>query len=284
MKLYTTISELQEAPNKEREKGFKIGFVPTMGALHKGHLSLVQHAGEMADIVVVSIFVNPTQFNDTVDLANYPRTLADDLEKLSTQHCDYVFFPSVEEIYPVTDTRRFEFGNLETVMEGKFRPGHFNGVAQVVSKLFDIVQPDKAFFGLKDFQQLAIIKNLVIQLKLDIEIVPCEIVRESDGLAMSSRNKLLLPEYRACVPVIYQTLMKARELAFVKSVAEVKDFVFDAINAIALLKVEYFEIVDDRTLIPVPDWSDIGIKVGCIAVQAGKVRLIDNLIFNVNVN
>jgi len=284
MKLYTTISELQEALNKEREKGFKIGFVPTMGALHKGHLSLVQHAGEMADIVVVSIFVNPTQFNDTVDLANYPRTLADDLEKLSTQHCDYVFFPSVEEIYPVTDTRRFEFGNLETVMEGKFRPGHFNGVAQVVSKLFDIVQPDKAFFGLKDFQQLAIIKNLVIQLKLDIEIVPCEIVRESDGLAMSSRNKLLLPEYRACVPVIYQTLMKARELAFVKSVAEVKDFVFDAINAIALLKVEYFEIVDDRTLIPVPDWSDIGIKVGCIAVQAGKVRLIDNLIFNVNVN
>jgi len=284
MKLYTTISELQEALNIEREKGFKIGFVPTMGALHKGHLSLVQHAGEMADIVVVSIFVNPTQFNDTVDLANYPRTLADDLEKLSTQHCDYVFFPSVEEIYPVTDTRRFEFGNLETVMEGKFRPGHFNGVAQVVSKLFDIVQPDKAFFGLKDFQQLAIIKNLVIQLKLDIEIVPCEIVRESDGLAMSSRNKLLLPEYRACVPVIYQTLMKARELAFVKSVAEVKDFVFDAINAIALLKVEYFEIVDDRTLIPVPDWSDIGIKVGCIAVQAGKVRLIDNLIFNVNVN
>jgi len=284
MKLYTTISELQEALNKEREKGFKIGFVPTMGALHKGHLSLVQHAGEMADIVVVSIFVNPTQFNDTVDLANYPRTLADDLEKLSTQHCDYVFFPSVEEIYPVTDTRRFEFGNLETVMEGKFRPGHFNGVAQVVSKLFDIVQPDKAFFGLKDFQQLAIIKNLVIQLKLDIEIVPCEIVRESDGLAMSSRNKLLLPEYRACVPVIYQTLMKARELAFVKSVAEVKDFVFDAINAIALLKVEYFEIVDDRTLIPVPDWSGTGIKVGCIAVQAGKVRLIDNLIFNVNVN
>jgi len=284
MKLYTTISELQDALNIEREKGFKIGFVPTMGALHKGHLSLVQHAGEMADIVVVSIFVNPTQFNDTVDLANYPRTLADDLEKLSTQHCDYVFFPSVEEIYPVTDTRRFEFGNLETVMEGKFRPGHFNGVAQVVSKLFDIVQPDKAFFGLKDFQQLAIIKNLVIQLKLDIEIVPCEIVRESDGLAMSSRNKLLLPEYRACVPVIYQTLMKARELAFVKSVAEVKDFVFDAINAIALLKVEYFEIVDDRTLIPVPDWSDIGIKVGCIAVQAGKVRLIDNLIFNVNVN
>jgi len=284
MKLYTTISELQDALNIEREKGFKIGFVPTMGALHKGHLSLVQHAGEMADIVVVSIFVNPTQFNDTVDLANYPRTLADDLEKLSTQHCDYVFFPSVEEIYPVTDTRRFEFGNLETVMEGKFRPGHFNGVAQVVSKLFDIVQPDKAFFGLKDFQQLAIIKNLVIQLKLDIEIVPCEIVRESDGLAMSSRNKLLLPEYRACVPVIYQTLMKARELAFVKSVAEVKDFVFDAINAIALLKVEYFEIVDDRTLIPVPDWSGTGIKVGCIAVQAGKVRLIDNLIFNVNVN
>ena len=283
MKLYTTISSLQAALKKEREKGFKIGFIPTMGALHDGHLSLVRHAGEMTEIVVVSIFVNPTQFNDTNDLANYPRTLEDDLEKLATQRCDYVFSPSVEEIYPVPDTRRFEFGDLETVMEGQFRPGHFNGVAQVVSKLFNIVQPDKAFFGRKDFQQLAIIRDLVLQLKLAIEIIPCEIVREADGLAMSSRNKLLLPEYRKCVPMIYKSLKEAQRLSSSKSVAEVKKFVLNAINGSALLKVEYFEIVDDRTLLPIQSWSDTGIKVGCIAVQAGKVRLIDNLIFNINV-
>ena len=253
-----------------------------MGALHEGHLSLVKQAGEMTDIVVVSIFVNPTQFNDANDLANYPRTLDADLEKLATQRCDYVFSPSVDEIYPVPDTRRFDFGNLETVMEGEFRPGHFNGVALVVSKLFNIVQPDKAFFGRKDFQQLAIIKSLVLQLKLAIEIVPCEIVREMDGLAMSSRNKLLLPEYRKCAPAIYQSLMEANEFSLDRSVAEVKEFVLNTVNGTGLLKVEYFEIVDDRTLIPIQSWSDTGIKVGCIAVQAGKVRLIDNLIFNIN--
>ncbi len=282
MKLYTTISSLQATLKKEQGKGFKIGFVPTMGALHEGHLSLVKQAGEMTDIVVVSIFVNPTQFNDANDLANYPRTLDADLEKLATQRCDYVFSPSVDEIYPVPDTRRFDFGNLETVMEGEFRPGHFNGVALVVSKLFNIVQPDKAFFGRKDFQQLAIIKSLVLQLKLAIEIVPCEIVREMDGLAMSSRNKLLLPEYRKCAPAIYQSLMEANEFSLDRSVAEVKEFVLNTVNGTGLLKVEYFEIVDDRTLIPIQSWSDTGIKVGCIAVQAGKVRLIDNLIFNIN--
>jgi len=282
MKLYTTISSLQATLKKEQGKGFKIGFVPTMGALHEGHLSLVKQAGEMTDIVVVSIFVNPTQFNDANDLANYPRTLDADLEKLATQRCDYVFSPSVDEIYPVPDTRRFDFGNLETVMEGEFRPGHFNGVALVVSKLFNIVQPDKAFFGRKDFQQLAIIKSLVLQLKLAIEIEPCEIVREMDGLAMSSRNKLLLPEYRKCAPAIYQSLMEANEFSLDRSVAEVKEFVLNTVNGTGLLKVEYFEIVDDRTLIPIQSWSDTGIKVGCIAVQAGKVRLIDNLIFNIN--
>ena len=279
MKLYTTTSALQTALKKEQQRGLTIGFVPTMGALHEGHLSLVRQAGEMTDIVVVSIFVNPTQFNDTTDLANYPRTLEEDLEKLATQRCEYVFSPSVEEIYPVRDTRKFEFGNLESVMEGEFRPGHFNGVAQVVSKLFEIVRPDMAFFGRKDFQQLAIIQNLVIQLKLDIEIIPCEIVREEDGLAMSSRNKLLLPAYRECVPIIYKTLKEAKELSASQPVTAVKEFVLNAINSIALLKVEYFEIVDDRTLVPIQSWNDPGIKVGCIAVQAGKVRLIDNLIF-----
>ena len=283
MKLYTTVSQLQEALKAEHDKGFIIGFVPTMGALHDGHLSLVTEALKRTDIVVVSIFVNPTQFNDTNDLANYPRNLETDLKKLSKYRCDYVFSPSVEEIYPVPDTRKFEFGNLESTMEGEFRRGHFNGVAQVVSRLFNIVHPDKAFFGRKDFQQLAIIKELIRQLNLAIEIVPCDIVRETDGLAMSSRNKLLLPEYRECAPIIYQTLKKAKERSLTQSVDEVKEFVLNRFESEALLNVEYFEIVDENTLMPIQRWSDPGIKIGCIAVQAGKVRLIDNLIFNINV-
>ena len=271
MKLYTTISSLQEALKGERAKGFKIGFVPTMGALHKGHLSLVERAGEMSDIVVVSIFVNPNQFNDKTDLANYPRTLDSDMALLGAVKCDYIICPSVTEIYPVPDTRKFEFGLLETVMEGQFRPGHFNGVAQVVSRLFEIVVPDLAFFGRKDFQQLAIIKDLVRQLKLPVGSVPCDIVRESDGLAMSSRNKLLLPQHRECAPLIYRTLSEAKELSFTKTVAEIKTFVAERINSNSLLTLEYFEIVKD--------WKDPGIKVGCIALNAGKIRLIDNIIF-----
>ena len=279
MKLYNNISSLQEALKKEHLKGFKIGFVPTMGALHKGHLSLVDKAGSVTDIVVVSIFVNPTQFNDSSDLANYPRTLQSDMELLSLCKCDYVFSPSVQEIYPVPDQRKFEFGNLETVMEGKFRPGHFNGVAQVVSRLFDIVLPDMAFFGRKDFQQLAIIKDLVRQLNLPVEIVPCDIVREVDGLAMSSRNKLLLPEHRYVAPMICRTLQEAKSLSGSKSVTEIKDFVRDRINSESRLRLEYFEIVDDTTLSSIENWNDSGTKVGCIAVFAGNIRLIDNLIF-----
>lgn len=282
MKLYNTISSLQEALNIERARGLKIGFVPTMGALHEGHLSLVDQARGRCDIVIVSIFVNPTQFNDKNDLANYPRTFESDRQLLSTHRCDYLFSPSVEEIYPEPDTRKFDFGLLERVMEGAFRPGHFNGVAQVVSKLFGIVLPDYAFFGRKDFQQLAIIKEMVHQLNLPVEIVPCEIVREDDGLAMSSRNKLLLPEHRLCAPLIYQTLAEAKELSKKQSVAGLKEFVIQKINSIPLLKVEYFEIVDDKTLQPIDNWSDSGIKIGCIAVVAGKIRLIDNIIFNVN--
>lgn len=279
MKLYTTIIALQNALKEEHSKGLTIGFVPTMGALHKGHLSLVEKAGSMCDIVVVSIFVNPTQFNDKNDLANYPRTLESDMNLLSTVRCDYIFSPSVEEVYPVPDTRKFDFGALETVMEGEFRPGHFNGVAQVVSRLFEIVLPDKAFFGRKDFQQMAVIKELVRQMIVPIEIVPCEIVRETDGLAMSSRNKLLLPEYRDCAPLIYKTLKEAKELARTTTVDEVKKFVVNQINTIQLLKVEYFQIVDDTTLMPIESWGESGTKVGCIAVYAGNVRLIDNIIF-----
>ncbi len=279
MKLYTTIIALQESLNSERAKGFKIGFVPTMGALHEGHLSLVDQASSLADIVVVSIFVNPNQFNDSNDLANYPRTLEADMNLLGARKCDYVFSPAVEEIYPVPDTRKFAFGNLETLMEGESRPGHFNGVAQVVSKLFEIVNPDCAFFGRKDFQQLAIIKALVRQLNLTIEIVPCDIVRETDGLAMSSRNTLLLPPYRKCAPVIYRILNEAKELSQTKSVSEVKETVFDRIKCYPLLKIVYFEIVDETTLLPVQNWMEPGNKVGCIAVFAGKIRLIDNLNF-----
>jgi pantoate--beta-alanine ligase len=282
MELFTTISSLQETLNGWKAKGFKIGFVPTMGALHEGHLSLVEKAGSMSDIVVVSIFVNPTQFTDKNDLANYPVTPEEDMKLLSTVRCDYVFSPTVKEVYPVPDTRKFEFGNLENVMEGEFRPGHFNGVAQVVSRLFEIVHPDLAFFGRKDFQQLAIINELVSQMNLTVWIVPCDIVRESDGLAMSSRNKLLLPEHRKCAHLIYQTLKEAKELASTKSLAGIKEYVVNRINAIKLLKVEYFEIVNEVRLNPVRSWDEPGTKVGCIAVFAGKIRLIDNINFNIN--
>ena len=279
MKVFTTVTSLQKALKYVQDKGFTVGFVPTMGALHQGHLSLVAKAGTMTDIVVVSIFVNPTQFTDKNDLTNYPRTLESDLKLLSTVRCDYVFSPSVSEMYPVEDTRKFDFGNLETVMEGEFRPGHFNGVAQIVSKLFAIVLPQKAFFGIKDFQQLAVIMVMVRQMDIQVEIVPCDIVRESDGLAMSSRNKLLLPEYRNCASIIYQTLKEAKTIGSSKSVQIIKDFVVNRINSNGLLKVEYFEIVDENSLMPTKDFEEPGVKVGCIAVFAGKVRLIDNIIF-----
>ena len=282
MKIYTTITSLQNALKAEHSKGLKIGLVPTMGALHAGHLSLVEKAGSLCDIVVVSIFVNPTQFNDKNDLANYPRTLESDMKLLSTTRCEYIFSPAVEEIYPVPDTRKFNFGNIETVMEGAFRPGHFSGVAQVVSRLFEIVLPDLAFFGRKDFQQMAVIKDLVRQLNVPVEIVSCDIVREKDGLAMSSRNKLLLPAHRNCAPIIYQTLKEAKYLASLKTVSDIKEYVLNQINATQLLQVEYFEIVDETTLMQVESWSEAGTKVGCIAVYAGKIRLIDNIILDIN--
>ncbi len=280
MKVYSDPLSIQQTLSEARAQGLKIGFVPTMGALHQGHLSLVEQAGQECGVVVASIFVNPTQFNDPNDLANYPRTLEADLKMLETQGCDIVFVPTVETMYPEPDNRIFAFGELETVMEGKFRPGHFNGVAQVVSKLFDLVNPDKAFFGQKDFQQLAIIKAMVKQLNLPVEIVPCAIVREPDGLAMSSRNKLLLPEYRKCAPQIFRILSEAKNLAKSHSVDEVKNFVCQEIEQTNLLKLEYFELVDELSLKAIQSWDESGIKVGCIAVFAGKVRLIDNLIFN----
>lgn len=277
MQVIKNISDLRTILGRVRSEGKSIGFVPTMGALHDGHLSLVDIAGSQTQFVVVSIFVNPTQFNDKGDLERYPRDLQRDVQLLSTTECQLVFAPEVNEIYPEPDTRQFNFGMLEQVMEGKFRPGHFNGVAQVVSKLFAIVEPDKAFFGQKDFQQLAIIREMVKKLSLPVEIVSCPIVREPDGLAMSSRNMLLTPEQRANATHISATLFEAVNKKEQLSVEELCSWVVNRINRNDYLQTEYFEIVDSVTLQPVKSWTDGGRKVGCIAVHCGKIRLIDNI-------
>lgn len=279
MQVFNTKNELVNLIDSFKKEGKKIGFVPTMGALHEGHLSLVKEAKKNSDITVVSIFVNPTQFNDPEDLKRYPRTLDKDVKLLETVGCDLVFAPSVEEIYPEPDTRKFDFGYLESVMEGAKRPGHFNGVGQVVSRLFDIVRPEKAFFGMKDFQQVAIIKYMVKQLNYPIEIVSCPIIREESGLARSSRNTLLDEVHKANAPHIYETLKKARTLTHEKSVQELKQWIADEINNNPYLETEYVEIVDDTTLKVIESWSEPGIKVACVAVYAGKIRLIDNIVF-----
>jgi pantoate--beta-alanine ligase len=279
MKLVKTISELQQQMAESGKSG-SIGFVPTMGALHAGHLSLLENAMEENEMVVVSIFVNPTQFNDPKDLQRYPRDIEADLKLLEPTGCDLVFAPEPEEIYPEPDTRKFDFGKLETAMEGKHRPGHFNGVAQVVSKLFDIVKPNRAYFGQKDFQQLAIIKQLVKQLRLPVEIVACPIIREKNGLAMSSRNQLLSAGERENAAIINKTLQAAKKLSAQKSVQELTEWVTETINKNPLLDVEYFEVVDDENLQPVKSWKDSGTKVGCIAAYCGKIRLIDNIVLN----
>jgi len=279
MKLVKTISELHGQLTELRKRG-AVGFVPTMGALHAGHLSLVEYAMQENASVVVSIFVNPTQFNDPKDLQRYPRDLEKDLKLLGPTGCQLVFAPQPNEIYPEPDTRKFDFGELETVMEGKHRPGHFNGVAQVVSKLFEIVKPDSAYFGRKDFQQLAVIKQLVKQMQLPVNIVACPIIREESGLAMSSRNQQLSPEERENAALIYKTLKEAQKLSAVKSVQALRKWVTETINKNPLLNVEYFEVVDEENLQPVKSWDETGKKVGCIAAYCGKIRLIDNIILN----
>jgi pantoate--beta-alanine ligase len=279
MLLVKTTDELQDQIGKQRKNG-SIGFVPTMGALHKGHLSLVELAVKNNTFAVVSIFVNPTQFNDPVDLKRYPRNLEADLKQLESTGCHVVFAPDASEIYPEPDKRQFDFGLLEQVMEGMHRPGHFNGVAQVVSRLFEIVKPDKAYFGLKDFQQLSIIKALVRQLNLPVEIIPCPIIREQSGLAMSSRNELLSADERRNAAVIYKTLNEAKKLKGEKTVQELENWVRDCINKTPFLNVEYFKVVDNENLLPVNNWNDKGEKTGCIAVHCGKVRLIDNINLN----
>ena len=277
MKLVHTIQELRVELDVLRKVGKKIGFVPTMGALHEGHASLVRRAVEENDIVVVSDFVNPTQFNDKNDLLKYPRTLEAECELLKKEGTAFVFAPSVEEIYPEPDTRQFSYAPLDTVMEGKFRPGHFNGVCQVVSKLFMIVEPDKAYFGEKDFQQLAIIREMVKQMQFPLEIVGCPIVREEDGLALSSRNARLSEEQRQQALNISKTLFASKEYAATHSVAETQKFVEDSIASSEGLELEYFELVDGTTLQKISDWNETDYVVGCITVFCGEVRLIDNI-------
>ncbi len=277
---YIQISkELTKRVDVLKGDGKSIGFVPTMGALHSGHLSLIEEAKKQTDIIIVSIFVNPNQFNDPKDLEKYPRDIEKDVEKLIEVGCDILFSPTVEDIYPEEDNRQFDFGLIDKVMEGKHRPGHFNGVAQVVSRLFNIVNPDKAFFGMKDFQQIAIINEMVKQLKFNIEIVECPTIRELDGLAMSSRNLLLDDERRKIAPIIAESLNESRKFAEKYSIKETIEYVESKINANKLLDVEYFEIVDGNSLQAVSSWNDADYIVGAIAVFAGEVRLIDNVVY-----
>jgi pantoate--beta-alanine ligase len=279
MKVFEKIVDLQNALFMERKAGRSVGLVPTMGALHEGHASLVRRSVQENDVTVVSVFVNPTQFNDKNDLRNYPRTLEADCRLLEECGADYVLAPSVEEMYPVPDTRHFEYPPVSTVMEGAHRPGHFNGVCQVVSRLFYIVRPLRAYFGEKDWQQIAVIKAMVAHLQLSVKIVECPIVRESDGLAKSSRNTLLAPDERAIAPSIYKALSNSLEYAKTHSLKETHDKVVADINAVSGLEVEYYAIVDGNTLQDVNEWEDSDYVVGCITVYCGKtpIRLIDHI-------
>ena len=277
MKVIQTIKELRTELKQFREEGKLIGFVPTMGALHEGHASLVRRAVAENDVVVVSVFVNPTQFNDSNDLVKYPRTLEADCRLLEKEGATLVFAPSVEEMYPEPDTRRFHYAPLDTVMEGKYRPGHFNGVCQIVSKLFLIVEPHYAYFGEKDFQQLAIIREMVARLDMPVQIVGCPIVREEDGLALSSRNVRLSAEDRTHALAISRTLFDSLTYSKAHTVAETQTFVEKAIAESEGLELEYFELVDGNTLQKISSWDETDYAVGCITVYCGEVRLIDNI-------
>lgn len=277
MKVIHTIKDLQAELSALKAQGKKVGLVPTMGALHAGHASLVKRSVKENDVTVVSVFVNPTQFNDKNDLEKYPRTLDADCRLLEDCRATFVFAPSVSEMYPQPDTRRFSYAPLDTVMEGAFRPGHFNGVCQIVSKLFDAVKPHRAYFGEKDFQQLAIIREMVRQMKFDLEIVGCPIVREEDGLALSSRNARLSAGERENALNISRTLFKSRTFAANHSVSETQKMVEEAIAAAPGLRLEYFEIVDGNTLQKIANWDETSYAVGCITVFCGDVRLIDNI-------
>lgn len=285
MVVVNTIAELKAAVAQARQQDKTVGLVPTMGALHVGHLSLVKRACAECNFVVVSVFVNPTQFNNPDDLRTYPRTLDADVELLANNTtADIVFAPTAQEVYPQPDTRQFNLGPVAEVMEGKFRPGHFNGVCQIVSKLFAYVSPDKAYFGEKDFQQIAVIRQMVHQQDFKLQIVSCPIVRNPDGLAVSSRNTLLTPEHRAAAPDINKALQASLTKVKQLTPAQLTAWTIAEVEKNPLLKVEYYQIVDGYTLQPIVAWADTTYAVGCITVFAGNVRLIDNVtLFNKNI-
>jgi pantoate--beta-alanine ligase len=277
MNVIETREELQHKIGQLKSENNSIGFVPTMGALHEGHISLIQCCNKENDITVVSIFVNPTQFNDREDYEKYPRDVNKDIEWLEKENCDIVFNPAEEEMYPEPDTRTFDFGNLDKTLEGYYRPGHFNGVAKVVSKLFDYVKPHRAYFGEKDLQQLAIIRELARREQPDLEIVGCPIVREKDGLAMSSRNKRLNSEERKNATEISKVLFDSKNKKDTMSVGKLKNWVFDQLNKNAYINVEYFDIIDENNFNDVSTWNDCETARGVIAAWIGNVRLIDNI-------
>ncbi|MDE5808456.1 MAG: pantoate--beta-alanine ligase [Muribaculaceae bacterium] len=281
MIIIRNVSELEAYVGCERNNGRSIGLVPTMGALHAGHLSLVERAVKENDVVIVSVFVNPTQFNNPQDLATYPRTEEADCRLLAKAGVSVAFVPAVEEIYPsgAKQEKVFDLGAAAEVMEGKFRPGHFQGVAQIVSRLFELCRPDRAYFGEKDFQQIAVIRNMVKSEGIDVDIVACPIKRADDGLALSSRNALLTPEQRAIAPEIHKAMKAGVEYSKDHGVRETHDMVVSLVDSHEGLQTEYFEIVDARTLLPVEEWAESPEVVGCITVFCGKVRLIDNIKF-----
>jgi pantoate--beta-alanine ligase len=280
MLLFKRVADLQRYLNPLREKGGSIGIVPTMGALHKGHISLIDRSKAANDITVATVFVNPTQFNDPKDLEKYPRTAEKDMEMLVEAGCDILFMPFVEEVYPsgTIPTVKFNFGKLDKVLEGVFRPGHFDGMAQVVHRLLDIVKPHNLYMGQKDFQQASIVAAMLQQMKSKIQLTVCDILREEDGLAMSSRNTRLKPEDRAVAPLIYKTLKEAAEKVSDYTPTEIQRFAVSKLRAEPRFKLEYFEVVDGRTLLPITLFQDTDYAVALTAVWAGDVRLIDNVI------
>ncbi len=280
MRVFKKILELKNELDLLSNQGKKIGFVPTMGALHQGHIELVLKSVKENDVTVASIFVNPTQFNNPEDLKKYPRMPEKDISMLENANCDYVFLPEYEEVYPQEDKTEYDFGNLEKVMEGKFRPGHFKGVGMVVKRLFEIVEPDNAYFGLKDYQQYLVIKSLVTQFNIPVKIIGCETIREDDGLAMSSRNLRLSAEQRKQAPEIYKSLCFIKKHIKDKNVLEWKKWFHNQINKNNQLSVEYIEIADANTLEEISEINDYQEIVLCVAVFAGEIRLIDNILIN----
>jgi pantoate--beta-alanine ligase len=279
MLVLTTVQEVRDWISDTKGNSCSIGFVPTMGALHQGHIALIEQSVRENNVTVCSIFVNPIQFNNKEDLAKYPRTLNNDLQLLEKANCDMVFVPSVEEMYPDDVSEHYHFGALEKVMEGASRPGHFTGVAIVVKRLFNFVQPDRAYFGKKDFQQLILIQKLVKIENLPIHVVACPTVREENGLAMSSRNRHLSPEDRTIASKVYHTLMNASQLFPHKGVYEIEQFVLSEIGKEKKIRLEYFDIVDKKTLQKSNKLDNPNGLIGCVAFWLGNVRLIDNIEF-----